>query len=55
MTYAILNLVLSWCMENIENANRDRHYSQDGQDVSKDYLEAQAELAQALKKVMKFN
>jgi hypothetical protein len=33
MTYAILNLVLSWAT----------------------YLEAQAELALALKKVMKFN
>lgn len=54
MTYQILNLVLSWCMTNIETANVT-FTTRDGQDVSKDYLEALAELAQALKKVMKFN
>jgi len=54
MTYAILNLVLSWCMTNIENANQQLRQTGEAE-VSQDYLEAQAELAQALKKVMKFN
>jgi hypothetical protein len=59
MTYAILNLVLSWATKNIETANietANQQLRRTGEaKVSQDYLEAQAELALALKKVMKFN
>jgi hypothetical protein len=54
MTYAILNLVLSWATKNIETANQQLRRTGEAK-VSQDYLEAQAELALALKKVMKFN
>ncbi len=54
MTIAVLKLVLSWCMENIETPHR-YYYKHDGQEVSKEYLEAVSALAEALKKVMKYD
>ena len=54
MTTAVLKLVLSWCMENIGTPHR-YFYTLDGQEVSKEYLEAVSELAEALKKVMKYD
>ena len=54
MTYAILNLVLSWATKNIETANHQLRIRGEAK-ASQDYLEALAELVIALKKVMKFN
>jgi len=54
MTYQILNLVLTWCVGNIQTANEQLREPGEA-DVSQDYLQAQADLAFALKKVMKFN
>ena len=51
MTYAALNLVYNWCVEQfVANSNKNGEAT-----ASVEYLEALEELAYALKKVMKFN
>ncbi len=54
MTYQILNLVYDWCVAQFD-ANNNKLKETGESKVSMEYLEALAELATALQKVMKFN
>ncbi len=54
MTYQILNLVYDWCVAQFD-ANNNKLKETGEAKVSMEYLEALAELATALQKVMKFN
>jgi hypothetical protein len=54
MNYQILKLVLTWCINNIQKENAQL---QKGimTETNADYIQAQADLAFALKEVMKYN
>ena len=54
MTYQILTVVYNWCVNQHDVANTQLRDTGESK-VSMEYLEALAELATALKKVMKFN
>ena len=54
MTYAILNLVYDWCVAQFD-ANNNKLKETGEATASMEYLEALAELATAIKKVMKYN
>ena len=54
MTYAVFNIVLDWCGQQIDKAHTE--LVEDGETtVSMDYLEAIRNLAVALSKVMKYH
>ena len=55
MTYAVLKLVYDWCVAQFDTNNNSLKETGDIKDVSMEYLEALAALAEALNKVMKFN